>query len=249
MSVSSTWPCLTRRAQTRLRFEDRRQAGSTRSSVGSNSRAQPEEAGDSDDYSRPSDEALLSRYRDGRRPEDFAEIVQRFSGDLSRRLARYIHDTALAEDALQDTFLQVHAKCGLYRDGWPARRWLHTVAINRAIDTLRRAKRLPATRLDQPRGADEQGESRPLLELLAGKNPGPLEELEEQERQSWVHESMAHLPGLMRQALILGYVRGLSYAEIASHLGIPLGTVKSRLHRAICELRAMAQRHEQSENR
>jgi RNA polymerase sigma-70 factor (ECF subfamily) len=64
--------------------------------------------------------------------------------------------------------------------------------------------------------------------------------LREGERQRWVRESAARLPDLPRQALILACYRGLKYAEIASALGVPLGTVKSRLHAALARLRAMA---------
>jgi RNA polymerase sigma-70 factor (ECF subfamily) len=186
-----------------------------------------------------SDEDLLRRYRDARRPEDFAELFRRYSGELSRYLARYLGDAALAEDVLQDTFLLVHAKCGLYQDGWPSRPWLYAVALHRAVDALRRFRRLPRLRLDPPHAADEPGS---LLELLAGDGPGPLEELQERERQEWVRESVARLPEPLRQALVLTYYQGLSYAEVADLLAVPLGTVKSRLHGAIARMRAMAQR-------
>ncbi len=186
-----------------------------------------------------SDEDLLGRYRDARRPGDFAELLRRYSGELSRYLARYLGDAALAEDVLQDTFLLVHAKCNLYQDGWPARPWLYAVALHRAVDALRRAKRLPRLRLDPTHAADEPGS---LLELLAGDGPGPLEELQERERQEWVRESVARLPDPLRQALVLTYYQGLSYAEVADLLAVPLGTVKSRLHGAIARMRAMAER-------
>jgi RNA polymerase sigma-70 factor, ECF subfamily len=187
-----------------------------------------------------SDEELLSRYRDTRRPEHFAELFRRYSGELGRYLTRYLGDAALAEDVLQDTFLRVHAKCGLYRDGWPARPWLYAVAIHRAVDALRLSRRLPTVRLDPAHMAGEEVEPGSLLEVLASAEPGPLEELQERERQLWVRESVAQLPDPMRQTLVLAYYQGLSYAEIVVLLGIPLGTVKSRMHGAIARLRAMA---------
>lgn len=195
------------------------------------------------------DERLLGRYRDARRPEDFAELYRRYSGELGRYLARYLGDAALAEDVLQDTFLQIHAKCGLYRDGWPARPWLYAVAIHRAVDALRRSRRLPAIRLDAPHEAAGDDEPVSLLDALAGDGPGPLEELQEQERQRWVRESVARLPEPMRQVLVLAYCRELPYSEIAELLGVPLGTVKSRLHGAISRLRAMAERHDRAGRR
>jgi RNA polymerase sigma-70 factor (ECF subfamily) len=194
----------------------------------------------------PSDEALLARYRDLRRPEDFAELYRRYAPELGRYLARYLGDATLAEDALQDAFLQVHLKCGLYRDGWPARPWLYAVAIHRAVDALRRSRRLPAIRLDDPRPEAGSVELGSLLGLLSGDDPGPLETLQDRERQRWVRESVAGLPEPLRQVLVLAYDRELSYHEIAALLGIPLGTVKSRLHGAIARLREMAARYDRA---
>ena len=196
---------------------------------------------ETEDFAPPSDEDLLGRYRDTRRPEDFAELFRRFCGELGRYLARYLGDPVLAEDVLQDTFLQVHAKCGLYRDGWPARPWLYAVALHRAVDALRRSRRLPTVRLDPPHATDESGS---LVELLASAEPGPLAELQEKERQRWVRESVARLTEPLRQVLVLTYYQGLTYAEIAVLLGVPLGTVKSRLHCAIVRLRAMSERYD-----
>lgn len=187
-----------------------------------------------------SDEDLLGRYREDREPESLAELLRRHSGELYRYLARYLGDATLAEDVLQDVILLVHAKCSLYRDGWPARPWLYAVARHRAIDVLRLARRRPALRLDSPHMGDDPG---PLVELLASTELGPLEELQERERQDWVRESLARLPESQRQTLEMSYYQDLPDAEIARLLGIPLGTVKSRLHCAIARLRALAERY------
>lgn len=189
-----------------------------------------------------SDEDLLGRYRDGRRAEDFAELFRRYSGELGRYLGRYRGDSALAEDVLQETFLRVHARCDTYRDGWPARSWLYAIASHCAVDTLRRSSRLPTIRLDGPCAADEPVDCGSLLEVLASDEPGPLEELEVRERQRWVRESVARLPEPIRQVLVFAYYQGLTYNEIGERLGIPPGTVKSRLHGAIARLRTMADR-------
>jgi RNA polymerase sigma-70 factor (ECF subfamily) len=190
-----------------------------------------------------SDEALLGRYRDERRPEDFAELYARYAGDLGGYLVRYVGDPVLAEDVLQDTFLQVHAKSRLYGDGWPVRPWLYAIASHRAVDAMRRARRYPAVSLDQPIAEDEDIAPGNLLQQLASDEPGPLGAMQGQERQDWVRESVAQLPHPMRQTLILAYYQDLTYAEIAGLQRVPLGTVKSRLHGALARLRAMAERH------
>lgn len=145
------------------------------------------------------DEDLLSRYRDARRAEDLDELFRRYSVELSHYFARYLGDSALAEDVLQDTFLQVHTKCHLYRDGWPARHWLYAIAMHRAVDALRRARRMPRIRFDQPAAADEPT---PLGELVARDDLGPLEELQERERQEWVREALSRLAESHRQVLV-----------------------------------------------
>ena len=70
--------------------------------------------------------------------------------------------------------------------------------------------------------------------------PGPLAELQGEERREWVRESVARLPETLRQTLILAYHQGLNYREIAEILKIPVGTVKSRLHAALAKLQQMA---------
>lgn len=191
---------------------------------------------------RLSDEALLARYRDDRRPEDFAELHRRYSRELSNYLARYLGNATLAEDVLQEVFLCVHAKCGLYQDGWPARPWLYAIAIHKAVDTLRRARRHAALRLDSMGEAGDGGDAGALVEWLTGPESEPYEKLQDEERRLWVRENVSRLPEPHRQTLVLSYYQGLPYAEIAALLDIPIGTVKSRLHGALARLRASADR-------
>ena len=191
-----------------------------------------------ENLARPTDEELLSRYRDTGRVGDFDELVRRYSGDFYRYLTRYLGGPMLADDVLQNTFLQIHAKCRLYQDGRPARPWLYAIASHQAVDALRRAGRHPAVSLDQ---SSEAVAPASLVALLVGEGPDPLEELQEEERQRWVRDSIARLPESQHQVLILAYHQGLKYAAIAAILKIPLGTVKTRLHAAIARLRTMAQ--------
>ncbi|MBV8267990.1 MAG: sigma-70 family RNA polymerase sigma factor [Planctomycetaceae bacterium] len=186
---------------------------------------------------RSSDEDLLRRYRDTGGADEFDELFRRYSGELHRHLTRYLGGPTQAEDVLQNTFLQVHAKCRMYHDGRPARPWLYAIARHQAVDALRRAGRQAAVSLDRPSGAAEPSA---LAELLAGEGPDPLEELQAEERQRWVRDSIDRLPETLRQVVVLAYDKGLKYTEIAEVLEIPLGTVKTRLHTAIIRLRAMA---------
>jgi RNA polymerase sigma-70 factor, ECF subfamily len=187
------------------------------------------------------DEELMSRYRDAGLEAVYTELVHRYERELYRYLARYLGNPTLAEDVFQNTFLQIHLKRGLYEDGRPFRPWLYAIATHQAVDALRKAGRHPTVSLDQrvtPTQHDSEAGS--LLDLLVNEGVGPLAELQEQERQQWVRQSIERLPDTLRQTLILAYHQDLKYREIAELLKIPVGTVKSRLHAALSKLQDMA---------
>lgn len=227
------------------RTETRRRLSNRSVAPRATSRARPPVNETTGDRDALADELLLARYRDSGEPRDFAEIFRRYSVRLERYLRRFLGDAALAEDVLQETFLLVHSKCGLYQDGWPARPWLYAIASRRAVDALRRSRR-PAVSLDQPVASDGADVSGALVELFAADEPGPLETLQVRERQQWVKQSVGRLPESLRHVLVLGYDQGMSYAEIAEVLHVPIGTVKSRLHTALLRLRDMAERFDRT---
>ncbi|HEX8202604.1 MAG TPA: RNA polymerase sigma factor [Isosphaeraceae bacterium] len=180
----------------------------------------------------------MGRYRETGRDEDFNALVHRYERELYRYLVRYLGDTALAEDVFQNTFLQVHLKRGLYEHGRPVRPWLYAIATHQAVDALRKAGRQATISLDQ-RGDSGETDPGALVDLLVSDVPGPLAELQGEERRDWVRASVARLPDALRQTLILAYFQDLKYREIAEILKIPVGTVKSRLHAAIAKLYEM----------
>lgn len=186
-----------------------------------------------------SDEVLMSRYRERGHADDLTELVHRYERELYRYLARYLGDRSLADDVFQNTFLQVHLKRGLYEDGRPLRPWLYTIATNQAVDALRRAGRHPTVSLDQ-RSESSESSAGALIDLLVSDTPGPLSELQGEERREWVKAAIARLPDTLRQTLILAYYQDLKYREIAEILKIPVGTVKSRLHAALTKIAEMA---------
>jgi RNA polymerase sigma-70 factor (ECF subfamily) len=145
----------------------------------------------------------------------------------------------LAEDVFQNTFLQVHTKRGLYEDGRPVRPWLYAIATHQAVDALRKVGRHPTISLDQ-RVEGSETEPGSLIDLLTSDVPGPLSQMQEDERREWVKSAISRLPDTLRQTLILAYYQDLKYREIAEILKIPVGTVKSRLHAALSKLAEMA---------
>ena len=197
----------------------------------------------SNDLDRETDEVLLARYRDHGLTADYDQLIHRYERELFRYLARYTGDPSLAEDVFQNTFLQVHLKRNLYEDGRPVRPWIYSIATHQAVDALRKSGRHPTVSLDQ-RGRDRSNSDDvgSLIDLLVSDTPGPLAELQVQERQKWVRESVEKLPDTLKQTLMLAYHQDLKYREIAEILKIPVGTVKSRLHAALTKLQEMAER-------
>ena len=183
-----------------------------------------------------SDESLLVRLRNGDRSV-FGPLVKRYERELYGYLRRYVGDDDLAEDVFQNTFVQVFLKIRQYEPGRAARPWLYAIATNQAIDALRRRTRRTADRPAETISApDEDGEARPLLELLPAPGDLPPDSAERGEERERVREAVARLPDLLRQAVILVYFQGLKYQDAADILDIPVGTVKSRLHAALLKL-------------
>lgn len=182
-----------------------------------------------------SDEDLLSQFRGGRE-EAFGVLVRRYERELYGYLRRYLGDSNLADDVFQNTFLQLCTKISQYEPGRPVRPWLYTIATHQAIDALRRQGRHQAVSLDKGREEMPNGEVRSLVDMLETRGPGPVDRVEGEERREMVRLSVEGLPEFLKQVVILAYYQGLKYREIADILGIPVGTVKSRLHAALVKL-------------
>jgi RNA polymerase sigma-70 factor (ECF subfamily) len=178
---------------------------------------------------------LLASFRRGQR-EAFGVLVRRYEGELYGYLRRYLGDANLAEDVFQNTFLQVYIKIGQYELGRPVRPWLYTIATHQAIDAMRRGGRHQALSLDQAREDGAGEELHHLMEALESRGPGPLDQAQGEERCQLVRAGVDRLPDFLKQVVILAYYQGMKYRDIADILGIPVGTVKSRLHSALVKL-------------
>lgn len=189
-----------------------------------------------DHQSHQTDEELLIEYRDTKNPRTFAQLVARYERELYSYLRRYLGDSAMAEDAFQATFLQIHLKCDQFEEGRKFRPWLYTIATNQAIDAQRRSRRHRLVSLDRNNTQTDVDHVGSLLNLMESKEPGPVSQLETAERQAWIAKAITALPEQLRAAVDLVYYQGLKYREAAEVLSIPVGTVKSRLHAAILKL-------------
>lgn len=179
-----------------------------------------------------SDEVLFEQYRTGDRGA-LRTLIERHQGELLRFLVRLTGDTAGAEDVFQETFLQIHLSADTFDPTRRFRPWLFTIAANKARDYLRRKSRRRMLELSAPvdNGSGEPGGS--YVDLLEIDLPGPDARLDAEETSRLVQEALDDLPPLLKEILLLAYFQRLTYAQMHEELGIPLGTVKSRLHAAV----------------
>ncbi len=167
--------------------------------------------------------------------EAFGALVRRYEGELYGYLRRYLGSSDLAEDVFQNTFLQLYTKTDQYEAGRPVRPWLYTIATHQAIDALRREGRHTSVRLDQERD-ERDADAPPMLAMLESNLPGPLDQLQDEERRQQVRNAVNSLPDFLKQVVILAYYQELKYTDIAAILKIPVGTVKSRMYTAMNKL-------------
>ncbi|MBC7834446.1 MAG: sigma-70 family RNA polymerase sigma factor [Phycisphaerales bacterium] len=185
------------------------------------------------------DEELVQAYREG---EDaaFPTLIRRHHADLLRFLVRLTGNAAVAEDAFQETFLQVHLSAESFDTTRRFKPWLFTIAANKARDALRRSSRRKTLDLSAPisggrggggGGGDGQGQT--YVDLMEIDVPAPGDAMDDEERNRLVQQALDGMPHALREILLLAYFQRMSYNQVADALDIPLGTVKSRLHSAV----------------
>ena len=178
-----------------------------------------------------SDAELLTRYTAG--DEDaFRELVNRYRNSLYAFLRQFLNRQDLVEDVFQETFLQLFSSRASFDTSRPLRPWLFTIAANKAKDALRKWQRTSAVQIGTM--ADSQDLSfDDMLNTVTSDNTMPYEELQRNETAARVGHIVEEMPENLREILILVYFQRFSYKQMAEILGIPIGTVKSRLHTAV----------------
>lgn len=179
-----------------------------------------------------SDEQLLALYQTGDQ-RAFTELIRRYQQELFAFLQRFVADAAAAEDLFQETFVQVHRNAKSFDRERRFRPWLFTIAANKARDHLRAATRKNTQSLDNATKLGGGDDTTTFLDLMQTDDPGPIDMLTGEEDIARVQQVIAALPDLYREVLLMSYYHGFAYKEMADMLGVPLGTVKSRLHAAV----------------
>jgi RNA polymerase sigma-70 factor (ECF subfamily) len=192
-----------------------------------------------DPSAEPADEALMLRCRDRGDRIAFDILIHRYEWELYHYLLRYLRSPDLAEEVFQTAFLKAFQNRGQYQPERQFRPWLYRIATHEAIDALRRAGRRRMVSLDRIPAAGKTGDEHDaLVKLLEAETPEPPAVADAKELREWTHEAVDALPESLRSVVLLVYFQGLKYHEAAEVLGIPVGTVKSRLHAALVKLNA-----------
>jgi RNA polymerase sigma-70 factor (ECF subfamily) len=174
---------------------------------------------------------LLQRYRAGDEGA-FREIVHQYKDDVYTFLRRFLSDRNLVDDVFQETFLQLHVSRNRFDPSRPLRLWLFTIAANKVKNVLRHRQRIKATSIENM--FDNGGNSiNNVLCPVSHDDHMPLGDLIRNETEGEVKQAIARMPARLCEILILAYFEKFSYAQMAGILQIPMGTVKSRLHRAV----------------
>jgi RNA polymerase sigma-70 factor (ECF subfamily) len=171
----------------------------------------------------------------------FARLYERTAGHLLAVVLRIQRDRALAEDLLQEVYVNVW-KAAADFDAARAQplTWLTRIARNKAIDSLRRQSTQP--QLDRASAGDDDGDDPDRIAATPDDGPGPLDLLARASEVRELDHCLQALSAPQRQSVALAFYDGLSHAEVAERLREPLGTVKSWVRRALQTLRGCLER-------
>jgi len=176
------------------------------------------------------DQQLIQQCLSGN-TEAFGELVIRYQDRLYNSLMLMVGSPDDARDLAQEAFVHAFRKLDSFRGDAAFYTWLFRIAVNAAISFRRRAARQKSASLD-------------TLKEAAGAEPtdqnddaSPSRQIETQETQQVVRRALGELSEEFRTALVLTEIEGMSYEEAAAAVGCPIGTIRSRIHRARNELR------------
>ena len=167
--------------------------------------------------------------------EAFGELVRRHQDRLYNAVYRFLDNADDAQDVVQETFVSAWQALGRFKGDAKLFTWLYRIAINHAID-LKRKQRV--SRSLEVHLNDEM----PVTDSGNGSRPDDAAERHEDEER--LRRAMNSLSSEHRLVLVMKDIEGMKYEEMAEALSVPIGTIRSRLHRARLELREILERME-----
>jgi len=167
------------------------------------------------------DELLVREALKGKE-RGFQKLLEKYRGPVYSLILRMVRNEEDAEDLAHEAFLRAFRSLFQFNPEYSFKSWILKIATNHAIDFLRR-KDPPLLSLED---LPQEGS------FIAVETKTPETELGEKEREELLEEAIASLPLSLRMPLLLRHREGLTYEEIQEILNLPLGTVKTRIHRA-----------------
>lgn len=184
------------------------------------------------------DDSLMFAFQKGETGA-FTELVERYQDRLLRYFRHRGRSVQESEDDAQEVWRKIFRSRSEYTAKALFSTYFYRIARNLLIDRLRSAAhKHPAISLDDG-GAEDDGFERraAAVDLLAAAGPDPSDEMSAGELRERIRAAIDQLPEAQREAFMLSQFDGLPYEEIASVLGVPVGTVKSRMFNAVRRLR------------
>lgn len=186
-----------------------------------------------------SDHELVTRAQQGSE-KAYRELLGRFQRPVFSIIYRMIRDREQAEDLAQETFVRVFNHIDRYDPRYKFSSWIFKIATNLTIDHIRR-KELDTVSIDGSRNAVTAEQIEATSITIASPDENPEELLEAKQLGEEIESAIGRLRPEYRAAILLRHVDGREYQEIAEILSLPLGTVKTYIHRGRNELREQLQ--------
>ena len=187
------------------------------------------------DYKTLTDQEVVARAREGREAA-YRELIGRYERPVFSLIYRLVRDREQAEDLAQETFIKVLNALDRYDPSYKFSSWIFKIAHNTALDRLRKKEPETLSLDGSPHARDaSEAQASSLTAVAADEDPESYAASRELGRE--IEAAIGALRPEYRTAIVLWHVEGHAYEEIAKIMGIPLGTVKTYIHRARNELR------------
>ncbi|MBM4182665.1 MAG: sigma-70 family RNA polymerase sigma factor [Gemmatimonadetes bacterium] len=187
------------------------------------------------DYAALEDRELATLAAAGREAA-FRELLTRYERPVFSLIYRMVRDRTQAEDLAQEAFVRAFNAIGSYKTSYKFSNWILKIANNHTIDHLRKRRIATISIHGSPHATTAEEVSQTEL-VVASHDENPHQHLEHKELGTQIEKAIGGLRDEYRTAVLLRHVEGYAYDEIAEIMDVPLGTVKTYLHRARAELR------------
>jgi RNA polymerase sigma-70 factor (ECF subfamily) len=174
------------------------------------------------------DEMLISRFQSGDE-NAYVELVNRYKDKLTNFVFYFLKDEEHSEDIVQETFIRLYEKKHYYKEIAKFSTWIYTIARNLANTELRKKSRTKIMYLSQMSNYKKDYD-------LKSSDPELNKNIENEFLMKEIHAAIDKLPENYKSVIILRDIQGIDYEQISNIIGVPLGTVKSRINRARLQL-------------